>query len=269
MGAASIETCGRRGACRTPGGDGYAPLAPAPWCPVLTRTRAALLASQSVQRDYQNADGEAQIVNEWILCREAESHPLTDDPYFACPEGQLVFNAPTGPSGDEPPEVPSLRQTLEGYHRSMQFLAQKVYRCFALSLGLPEDFFVSKASRAPSWGVTIAHYPALPERPPEGVERINSHWDRIMFSLVTCNDEVAQRNGGGLQILLNERGDTLDASSGEVGQWHDVPLERGQFTINIGEVMSRWTNGVFKHVVHRVPNPEPGSEGNTGGHDRM
>ena len=103
-----------------------------------------------MQRDYQNADGEAQIVNEWILCREAESHPLTDDPYFACPEGQLVFNAPTGPSGDEPPEVPSLRQTLEGYHRSMQFLAQKVYRCFALSLGLPEDFFVSKASRAPS-----------------------------------------------------------------------------------------------------------------------
>ena len=33
--------------------------------------------------------------------------------------------------------------------------------------------------------------------------------------------------------------------------------------------MTRWTNGVFKHVVHRVPNPEPGSEGNTGGHDRM
>ena len=46
----------------------------------------------------------------------------------------------------------------------------------------------------------------------------------------------------------------------------DVPLERGQFTVNLGEVMTRWTNGVFKHVVHRVPNPEPGSEGNTGGH---
>ena len=81
--------------------------------------------------------------------------------------------------------------------------------------------------------------------------------------IVTCNDEVAQRNGGGLQILLNERGDTLDASSGEVGQWHDVPLERGQFTSECSRslcVFGRSLKDAAAQrtpLVHRAWNPPP------------
>lgn len=204
-------------------------------------------------------------MNEWLLCRESTSHPRGsgDGEYFGSMEGELHFREPTPETeGPDPPEAAGLRLTLEEYHREMQMLAKKVERCFALALDLPEDFFEATSSRAPSWPVTIAHYPKQRLEAPPPVERIDPHWDRVMFSLVTTTDEAAQQNGGGIQILLDEHGDTVDAGTGTEGHWHDVPVRSGQFCINIGEIMTQWTNRVFKHVVHRVTNPTT-PEGNT------
>ncbi len=195
-------------------------------------------------------------MNEWLLCRESQRYPRGSGEYFDSIEGRLHFHEPTpGMDGPDPPEAPGLRPVLEAYHRAMQDLAKKVERCFALALDLPENYFVALSSRAPSWPVTIAHYPKQQLEAPSPVERIDPHWDRVMFSLVTTIDEAAQQNGGGIQILLDDDGNTLDAGTGVEGTWHDVPLRSGQYCVNIGEIMTRWTNRVFKHVVHRVTNP--------------
>jgi isopenicillin N synthase-like dioxygenase len=201
-------------------------------------------------------DGQQHIVNEWLLCRESESHPQTGGKYFDSVEGRLHFRNPNPDAeGPDPPEALGLRSVLEAYHRAMQDLAKKIERCFALALKLPENYFVASCSRAPSWPVTIAHYPRQDLEVPSPVERIDPHWDRVMFSLVTTTDEAAQQNSGGIQILLDEHGNTLDAGTGVEGTWHNVPLRTGQYCVNIGEIMTRWTNRVFKHVVHRVTNP--------------
>lgn len=222
-----------------------------------------LCAEQTLQRDYTDKDGQQRIVNEWLLCRDSQRQPQETGEYFESLEGRLHFPSPSPEiEGPDPPEAPDLRCVLEAYHRAMQDLAKKVERCFALALGLPEHYFTALCSRAPSWPVTIAHYPKQELEAPSPVQRIDPHWDRVMFSLVTTIDEAAQQNGGGIQILLDDSGNTLDAGTGAEGSWHDVPLCRGQYCVNIGEIMTRWTNRVFKHVVHRVTNPTTAA-GNT------
>ena len=41
--------------------------------------------------------------------------------------------------------------------------------------------------RVPVWPVTIAHYPPQKVAPAEDKERIQAHWDRTLFSLITTS----------------------------------------------------------------------------------
>jgi isopenicillin N synthase-like dioxygenase len=52
-------------------------------------------------------------------------------------------------------------------------------------------------------------------------------------------DEVS-----GLQICKNK-----DA---ELQIWEDVHPLRGAFIVNIGDMLERWTNGIFRSTLHRV-----------------
>jgi isopenicillin N synthase-like dioxygenase len=60
-----------------------------------------------------------------------------------------------------------------------------------------------------------------------------------MFTLLTTDDVP------GLQIL--PRGGS---------EWIDVPPRAGAFVVNIGDLLQRWSNDVFKSTVHRVVNHE-------------
>uniref|UniRef100_A0A7S2WFY5 Fe2OG dioxygenase domain-containing protein n=1 Tax=Eucampia antarctica TaxID=49252 RepID=A0A7S2WFY5_9STRA len=44
----------------------------------------------------------------------------------------------------------------------------------------------------------------------------------------------------GLQILTTK------------GQWIDAPYRKGALIVNVGDMLERWTNGLFKSTVHRV-----------------
>ena len=50
-----------------------------------------------------------------------------------------------------------------------------------------------------------------------------------------------QREVGGLQIQRND-------------EWFDVDLVPGTFVVNLGEMLARWTNDVFRATPHRVLN---------------
>ena len=180
----------------------------------------------AVQAEFSTPGQQRVLVNEHLNVREARAHPYdADSGYFTSPQGELSFEtlAPGAPTGIAE-AVPRLWATVEGYHREMQALANKVERCFSLALGLDEHHISSRCAKAPIWPVTIAHYPCQPEPPPPTVQRINAHWDRWdrdLFALVTTNDEDAQLSGCGIQVLLDDNGNTYDAASrsDSIGRW--------------------------------------------------
>jgi isopenicillin N synthase-like dioxygenase len=44
-------------------------------------------------------------------------------------------------------------------------------------------------------------------------------------------------------------------------QWHDVPYLKDAFVINLGDLMSRWTNDKWVSTPHRVVNPPLETDG--------
>ena len=223
----------------------------------------------------QEDDGD--ILNEWLLVRNTSVQLDPSDTYYTSDEGREFYAAETEDErqrDDWPQEVPGLRETTAEYYAAVERLTNKVYELFAVALELPADFFLSRARHAPIWPVTIAHYPPQRRPPKPGSMRIQPHWDRTLFALITTSDAgAATPRPGGLQIQLDEAtGHGVDgrldglggAGEGSRKVWRDVAIPDGSFVVNVGEMMARWTNGRFRHVVHRVPNP-PAAEGGSGG----
>ncbi|CAJ1461618.1 unnamed protein product, partial [Effrenium voratum] len=186
------------------------------------------------------------------------------DPYYSSDEGREFFSSESKhPEQQEwPDQVPGLQEATAAYYVQVQKLANTMYRLFALAMGEQEDFFISRAKRAPIWPVTIAHYPPQLKDPGERKARIQPHWDRTLFALITTSDRGDEESNGGLQILVDkETGEGVDGRAeveGRATEWQSVVRPAGGFVVNCGEMMSRWSNGRLKHVVHRVQNPVPG-----------
>lgn len=207
-------------------------------------------------------EARGQIINEWLLVRDAAQPYDASSEYYTSPEGREFYSPEERYPEQQvwPEEVPGLREATSAYYRHVEDLANTMYEVFALALGLEPTYFLSRARNGPIWPVTIAHYPRQDECPPEGTMRIQPHWDRTLFSLITTNDVEEQARGGGLQILVDESGRAADGVSMTGAVWRNVPIQPDCFVLNVGEQMGRWTNGRFRHVVHRVPNPSVPSD---------
>jgi isopenicillin N synthase-like dioxygenase len=155
------------------------------------------------------------------------------------------------PTGDEvidrewftdniwPEEVPAYRESVTAYVALMRSLVNELLTIAALALGLPDQQFTSHATH-PTWSFYTHWYPALSHvgEPEPGQLRIGSHTD---FGTFTILDR--QLGTGGLQVM------------GKDGEWVDAPWVEGAFTINIGDMMARWTGDRWVSNRHRVLAP--------------
>jgi isopenicillin N synthase-like dioxygenase len=139
------------------------------------------------------------------------------------------------------PRDPGFRQAFLAYYRTMGAVASEVLRLLALALDMPENWFDGKFDRHMS-PMMLNHYPAIPARATAEDVRNEPHTDISALTLLSQDDAP-----GGLQVAAPN------------GGWADVPPIPGGLVVNLGSLMTRWTNGRWASTVHRVASPPPGS----------
>ena len=116
---------------------------------------------------------------------------------------------------------------------ALEDLARRIIALIARGLGLPPDWFAPHFER-PTVFLRLLHYPPQPKE--EGLFGSAPHTD---YGFITL---LAQDDRGGLEVRA--RG----------GGWIPAPPVDGSFVLNVGDILSRWTNGRLVSTPHRVIN---------------
>ncbi len=140
-----------------------------------------------------------------------------------------------------PDDLPGFRDAVLAYHAAISGLSMQVVRMLALSLDLPIDYFVPMFDM-PNTTLRMLKYPPQPARVDFNQMGAGAHTD---WGGVTL---LAQDDVGGLEVR-NASGDWIRATP--------IP---GTFVVNLGDLMSRWTNGIYRSNFHRVMNNVSGRD---------
>lgn len=143
------------------------------------------------------------------------------------------------------PESPrELETALKDYVEQIKVVATAVVRAMgtALDLGEYEEVFV-EATRKSFWVMRMIGYPPLPKTNGE------AHLDGSIDSDQSCG---AHTDYGCVTLLLAD--DTKGALQvrAKDGTWINADPISGAFVVNIGDMMERWTNGLWRSTEHRV-----------------
>lgn len=160
------------------------------------------------------------------------------------------------------PSVLEQRQEdLVGFETKCQQLCGRILDLLALGLEIKEPgFFSSRHTQPSGCTVRLLHYPAIPEESNYQSEvdiRAGAHSDYGSITLL-----FQRPSQPGLEIRTSEN------------TWAPVPVIPTGYTasttlppilVNIGDLLSYWTNGMLKSTVHRVVFPR---DAKRGGEDR-
>jgi len=133
------------------------------------------------------------------------------------------------------PEVPLFRQRLEATYFKLFGVAEVVLEAFAMHLGAAPGFFAAVSTNTYS-NMRVVHYP-----PQETVQHITdvgvrAHEDQGLLTL------LIQDMNGGLAVM------------GPDDAWLPVVPDERAIVLNVGKLLTRWTNGRLKSALHRVVN---------------
>jgi len=122
---------------------------------------------------------------------------------------------------------------------ALRSVGRKLLGLIALALDLDEDFFEKVgALNDPTAVVRLLRYPGEVISSDVETYGASAHSDYGMVTLL-LTDGVP-----GLQVCRDK--------SKQPHIWEDVPGIKGAFIVNIGDMMERWTNGLFRSTLHRV-----------------
>ncbi|XP_043718470.1 2-oxoglutarate-Fe(II) type oxidoreductase hxnY-like isoform X1 [Telopea speciosissima] len=135
--------------------------------------------------------------------------------------------------------LPSWKLTMESYYQTVLNAGKSLVSLIALALNLEENFFEKLgALDAPMPFVRLLHYPGELAVSNEETYGASAHSDYGMITLL-ATDGVR-----GLQICREKYR--------QPQVWEDVQHVNGAFIVNIGDMMERWTNCLFRSTLHRV-----------------
>ena len=138
-----------------------------------------------------------------------------------------------------PAECPQLAVLAGEFTGQVRELYYDLLRMGAVALGLDEETFTAHVRRGPQT-FNINRYPPLSVTGPakDGQYRVAPHTD---WGILTVLDR--QPGYGGLQV------------QGLDGSWADAPYVPGAFTVNVADLLSRWTGERWRSTRHRVLPP--------------
>jgi len=146
------------------------------------------------------------------------------------------------PPGYWPERSPNFREAISVFHEAGLLVLRQIIRGVAVSLGLPEEYF-DAAHEPHSGAVMLLHYPPITEPLLPGQLRSGAHTDFGTMTLLFHHGSAE-----GLEI---QRPD---------GTWLHAPSIPGATIVNVGDLLTRWTNGQLRSVLHRVVPPEGEAE---------
>ncbi|CAD5108964.1 2-oxoglutarate and iron-dependent oxygenase domain-containing protein [Zestomonas carbonaria] len=134
------------------------------------------------------------------------------------------------------PDIPGWEALMQGHYEDMHALSRTLLRAVALALGIERDFF-DKRFEQPISVFRMIHYPPRQTASSAEQQGAGAHTD---YGCVTL---LYQDNAGGLQVQNVH------------GEWIDAPPIEGTYVVNIGDMMARWSNDLYKSTPHRVISP--------------
>lgn len=127
---------------------------------------------------------------------------------------------------------PDFKPAMQACYAACEQVSRRLMQAFALSLELPPTHF-DKWLSLPMATLSPLRYP--PRRHNDGLGA-GAHTDFGCLTLLMQHDEA------GLEIAMPD------------GSWQGVPADRSLIVVNIGDMMARWTNDLYRSTRHRVVN---------------
>lgn len=135
-----------------------------------------------------------------------------------------------------PEEVPGFKKHSLALYQAMEGVGNRILASMALHIGLPADFFQAHVNHGDSI-LRALHYPPVhPDDLP--AVRAGAHEDIDLITLLVGATDA------GLELYTKE------------GTWLPVNARENTLIVNVGDMLQRLTNHVYRSTTHRVVNPE-------------
>ena len=127
----------------------------------------------------------------------------------------------------------TFQTVMEQYFTEASNVGFRLVQLLALAIGVDEHYF-DDAFQDPMAVLRLLHYAREESRPEDGVYACGAHSDYGMVTLLLTDENP------GLQIYTKN------------GEWIHLPPRPQAFVCNLGDMLERWTNGLFRSTRHRV-----------------
>jgi isopenicillin N synthase-like dioxygenase len=133
------------------------------------------------------------------------------------------------------PELPGFREAILDYYQGVTRLGRALSGIFSELLAEERGFLNNRSGESAPRTMRLLHYPPNEKQTnPSGVG-IAAHTDFECFT------------------IMNQTAPGLDLTD-TAGNWRQAPADIGTFTIILGDMMERFSNGYLKATGHRVAN---------------